>query len=107
MEPQLYSRTVATSVNARSERFQHQLKLLTYRGRSSSKVVLAHICCTSCQFDCTHSQRLNWAGAARVNNGRCEEEPRVPGSLFATSDLHSSFSENRRLIDEMHPESSD
>jgi 3',5'-cyclic AMP phosphodiesterase CpdA len=31
----------------------------------------------------------------------------VPGSLFATSDLHSSFSENRRIIDEMHPESSD
>jgi len=31
----------------------------------------------------------------------------VPGSLFATSDLHSSFSENRRIIDEMRPESSD
>ena len=25
----------------------------------------------------------------------------VPGSLFATSDLHSSYSENRRIIDEM------
>ena len=31
----------------------------------------------------------------------------MPGSLFATSDLHSSFSENRRIIDEMRPESSD
>jgi 3',5'-cyclic AMP phosphodiesterase CpdA len=31
----------------------------------------------------------------------------VPGSLFATSDLHSSFSENRRIIDEMRPESTD
>jgi 3',5'-cyclic AMP phosphodiesterase CpdA len=31
----------------------------------------------------------------------------VPGSLFATSDLHSSFSENRRIIDGMRPESSD
>jgi 3',5'-cyclic AMP phosphodiesterase CpdA len=31
----------------------------------------------------------------------------VPGSLFATSDLHSSFSENRRIIDQMRPESSD
>jgi 3',5'-cyclic AMP phosphodiesterase CpdA len=31
----------------------------------------------------------------------------VPGSLFATSDLHGSFSENKRIIDEMRPESSD
>lgn len=31
----------------------------------------------------------------------------MPGSLFATSDLHSSFSENRRIVDEMRPESSD
>ena len=31
----------------------------------------------------------------------------MPGSLFATSDLHGSFSENKRIIDEMRPESSD
>jgi 3',5'-cyclic AMP phosphodiesterase CpdA len=31
----------------------------------------------------------------------------VPGSLFAISDLHCSYSENRRVIDEMRPESSD
>src|SRR5579871_178042 len=31
----------------------------------------------------------------------------VAGSLFAISDLHSSFSENRRIIDEMRPESKD
>ena len=31
----------------------------------------------------------------------------MPGSLFATSDLHSSFSENRRIIDQMRPESGD
>ncbi|QPF94522.1 metallophosphoesterase family protein [Bradyrhizobium commune] len=31
----------------------------------------------------------------------------MPGSLFATSDLHSSFSENRRIIDQMRPESRD
>lgn len=31
----------------------------------------------------------------------------MPGSLFAISDLHSSYSENRRIIDEMRPESSD
>jgi 3',5'-cyclic AMP phosphodiesterase CpdA len=31
----------------------------------------------------------------------------VPGSLFAISDLHSSYAENRRIIDEMRPETSD
>ena len=31
----------------------------------------------------------------------------MPGSLFAISDLHSSYSENKRIIDEMRPESSD
>jgi predicted phosphodiesterase len=31
----------------------------------------------------------------------------VTGSLFAISDLHSSHSENRRIIDEMRPESSE
>ena len=31
----------------------------------------------------------------------------MPGSLFATSDLHSSYSENGRIIDNFRPESSD
>jgi 3',5'-cyclic AMP phosphodiesterase CpdA len=30
----------------------------------------------------------------------------VPASLFAISDLHSSYAENQRIIDEMRPESS-
>ncbi len=31
----------------------------------------------------------------------------MPGSLFATSDLHGSFLENKRIIDQMRPESPD
>jgi 3',5'-cyclic AMP phosphodiesterase CpdA len=31
----------------------------------------------------------------------------VPGSLFAVSDLHVSYAENRRIVDGLHPESDD
>ena len=31
----------------------------------------------------------------------------MPGSLFAVSDLHSSYAENRRIVDDLRPESGD
>ncbi|MFI5495001.1 metallophosphoesterase family protein [Actinoplanes sp. NPDC051859] len=31
----------------------------------------------------------------------------MPGTLYAVSDLHVAYAENRRLVDDMHPESAD
>src|ERR1700682_1735383 len=96
---------------ARGQQFLPQSWTFFYiDGGRLSKVFIGHhstVRLNVLPLYCPHTLRLDWA---RHGRGRMTVQQRgveVPGSLFATSDLHSSHSENRRIIDEMRPESSD